>query len=70
MKLTKRECEILPLLCLPNKQISNNLHISVGTVSTHISNISYKFPDQKNRYSIVLEAIKRGIITIEEVVTE
>lgn len=70
MKLTKREREILQLLCLSNKEISNRLYISEGTVKTHIYNITIKFPEQENRCSIVLEAIKHGIITIDEVVTK
>ena len=69
MKLTKREREILPLLCLSNKQICNRLHITDGTVKTHIYNIISKFPEQANRSSIVLEAVKCGIIKIDEVVT-
>lgn len=70
MKLTKREREILPLMCLSNKQISEKLFISPRTASTHVVNIMYKFPEQENRYSVVLEAVKRGIITIEEVITK
>lgn len=70
MKLTKREREILQLLCLSNKEISNRLYISEGTVKTHIYNITIKFSEQENRCSIVLEAIKQGIITIDEVVTK
>lgn len=70
MKFTKRELEILPLLCMSNKEIGNRLYISEQTVKTHIYNIAFKFPEQENRCSILLEAIKQGIITIEEVVTK
>lgn len=69
MKLTKREREILPLLCLSYKKISDRLNISEGTVKTHITNIMFKFPEQENRYSVVLEALKIGLIKIEEVAT-
>ncbi len=70
MKLTKREREILPLLCLTTQKISNYLCLSEGTVKTHIQNIMFKFPEQENRYSVVLEAVKKGIITIDDVVTK
>lgn len=69
MKLTKREREILPLLCLSYKQMSNKLNISEGTVRTHISNIMFKFPDQENRFSVVLEALKIGLINLDEIIT-
>lgn len=69
MKLTKRELEILPLLCLSYKKISCRLNIAEGTVKTHITNIMYKFPEQENRCSVVLEAVKKGIISINEVIT-
>ena len=69
MKLTKREREIFPLLCLSYKQMSNKLNISEGTVRTHISNIMFKFPDQENRFSVVLEALKIGLINLDEIIT-
>lgn len=69
MKLTKREREILPLLCLPTQKISKILCISKGTVTTHIKNIMFKFPEQENRFLVVLESVKQGIITIDEVIT-
>lgn len=70
MELTKREREILPLLGLPYKEIQNRLNLSQGTVRNHIMNISYKFPDQPNKICILFEALKQGIITLDEIVTE
>ncbi len=70
MKLTNREREILPLLGLQSKDIANRLCIGTNTVKKHIQNLSYKFPDQPNKLCIVLKALKEGIITLDEIVTE
>lgn len=70
MKLTKKERELLPLLCLPYKDICKKLYISEGTLKSHITNLLFKFPEQKNKQSIVIEAVKQGIITLDEVVTK
>lgn len=70
MELTKREIEILPLLALPYKDIAERLGVSCATVRSHISNLSYKFPDQPNKLCIMLEVLKLGIITLDEIVTE
>lgn len=70
MELTKREREVLPLLGLPYKDICKRLNIHEGTLKCHYMNLSYKFPDQPNKLCIVLEALKRGIITLDEIVTE
>lgn len=41
VRLTPRELEVLTLLCqgLSNKLISRRLHISGGTVKTHVGNV-------------------------------
>ena len=70
MELTKRERELLPLLCLPHSKIRERLRISEGTLRAHITNLLFKFPEQKNKSSIVVEAIKRGIIKLEDVETK
>ena len=70
IELTKREREILPLLGLPYKDIQCRLNLSEGTVKNHITNISYKFPEQPNKICILLKALKEGIITLDEIVTE
>ena len=70
MKLTKREREILPMLALPYKEIGAKLGVACPTVRCHIASLSYKFPDQPNKLCIMLEALKQGIITLDEIVTE
>lgn len=68
--LTKRERDVLPLLALPYKEIAKRLGVTKPTVRCHIANLSYKFPEQPNKLCIVLEALKQGIITLDEIVTE
>lgn len=70
MELTKRERQILPMLALPYKEIGKRLGITRPTVRCHIANLSYKFPEQTNKLCIMLEALKQGIITLDEIVTE
>lgn len=67
-KLTKKELEIVKLLCLENKKIGERLGISRATVQTHIENIRYKV-ESISRAGILIELIKAGILKIEEVVT-
>jgi DNA-binding NarL/FixJ family response regulator len=69
-ELTKRERDVLPLLALPYKEIAKRLGITSPTVRCYIANLSYKFPEQPNKLCIVLEALKKGIITLDEIVTE
>ncbi len=44
INLTKREIEVLRLVKLgkTNAEISNELHISINTVKTHVSHILHK----------------------------
>ena len=70
MELTKRGRQILPMLALPYKEIARILVVTCPTVRCHIANLSYKFPEQPNKLCILLEALKRGIITLDEIVTE
>jgi DNA-binding NarL/FixJ family response regulator len=69
-ELTKRERDVLPLLALPYKEIAKRLGITSPTVRSYIASLSYKFPEQPNKLCIVLEALKQGIITLDEIVTE
>lgn len=64
--LTDREQEVLNLLArgMMNKEIAEALVISDRTVQTHLSNIFSKM-EVGSRTEAVLEAIRRGWLTIE-----
>ncbi len=70
MQLTKREKEVLKMLCLPNPEIAKRLFISLPTVKRHVHNISNKFPEISSRRTLLVEAVKRGIIKLEDVITK
>lgn len=61
--LTKREIEILQLICreLSNQQIAQELFLSVGTVDTHRKNIIQKL-GVNNTVGLVRYAFKQGLI--------
>ena len=56
MRLTKRELEVLSLLCkgLSNKLIARYLHISSGTVKVHIGNILRALGASSRLHAVVL----------------
>jgi DNA-binding NarL/FixJ family response regulator len=63
--LTNREMQVLGLLsrgCC-NKTIARDLDVAVGTVKTHVRAIMYKL-GSRSRTAVVLEANRRGLITI------
>lgn len=70
MKLTKREREILCLAHYPIEEIGNILNIKVTTVRAHIVNIMVKFTFCNNRHECQIQALKEGLITLEEIVME
>jgi DNA-binding NarL/FixJ family response regulator len=63
--LTKREKEVLELICLgfSNQEISEKLFISQRTVERHRSSLLFK-TDSKNSVSLVVYAIKSGLVKI------
>jgi len=66
--LTKREIEVLQLIArgLTNEQIGEKLFISEATVRTHVSHILGKL-DLANRTQAALWALRKGIVTLDEV---
>lgn len=63
LDFTKRELDVITLLAqgYTNKQIAENLFISIHTVKSHLETISYKF-GVSGRLLIALNAIRAGII--------
>ena len=70
MKLTKREQEVIKLLCLQNKVICERLSIKNSTLNQHIENLMCKFSPVATRSALPVEAAKRGLITLDEIETE
>ena len=67
MFLTNKELEVLRLLTLPNRVIARKLRISEGTVKSHIGALFGKFPNQKTRAGILIQAVKDGVLILEEI---
>jgi len=65
--LTPRELEVLRRLALgrTNKEIASELFISEETVKTHIGKVFAKL-DVENRAQAIVAALKRGLVTLEE----
>ena len=65
--LTAREREVLQLLAegLPNREIAEQLSISVKTVETHRSNMMNKL-DMKSKTELIKYALRKGWATLEE----
>ncbi len=65
IKLTKREKEILQLVCegLSNKEIADILYVSERTVVGHKSNLFAKL-DCKNTISLMFKAIKNKLVVV------
>jgi DNA-binding NarL/FixJ family response regulator len=63
--LTPREREVIELICqgLRNKEISNRLHISMATVSHHLTSVYSKL-EVSDRTSLVIYAVKRHLVNL------
>ena len=61
--LTSQEKKILTLLIAgkATKEVTEELHISMGTLRNHIAHINQKL-HTRNRTEAVMKALKRGII--------
>lgn len=62
--LTPREREVIDLICqgLRNKEISDRLHISLATVSHHLTSVYSKL-EVSDRTSLVIFAAKRRMVS-------
>lgn len=63
--LTPREEEVLALLVegLSNKEISNRLHLTEGTVRNHVSRVIAKL-QANDRTQAVIAALRRGLVDL------
>lgn len=64
-RLSKRELEVIQLVAegLSNKEIANQLFLSVHTVLTHRKNLMHKL-GAKNTAGLVVYAVKNGLHTV------
>lgn len=69
MKISKRERDVLCLMCLSNKQIAERLNISIVTVKSHIVNLLNKF-GTNNRSQVIIWALKQNVIDLQDIVIE
>src|SRR5215218_772368 len=65
-QLTPREREVLQSLAegLSDKEIAQRLHVGVGTVHSHITNILSKL-EVSSRLQALVFAVRHGLVTIE-----
>lgn len=68
-KLTERQKEVLKLACLTNREIAKRLFLASTTVDTHFNDMR-NILDVRSKSSLLIEAIRRGEININEVATE
>ncbi|HEY3683069.1 MAG TPA: response regulator transcription factor [Streptosporangiaceae bacterium] len=62
--LTEREREVLALIArgLSNTEIAQNLHITLGTVKTHVGRLLSKL-NARDRAQLVITAYESGVVT-------
>jgi DNA-binding NarL/FixJ family response regulator len=63
-KLTERELEVLTLIAkgLSNAEIAERLHVSHGTVKTHVSHMLAKF-EARDRAQLIIVAYETGLVS-------
>ena len=66
---SSKELEVLKYAALPIKEISLRLNLSEGAIKSRLTS-AVKKTNAQNRFMAQFEAIKRGLITIEEIITE
>jgi DNA-binding NarL/FixJ family response regulator len=65
-RLTPREREVLKALAegSSDKEIAQQLHVGVGTVHSHVTNILSKL-EVSSRLQALVFAVRHGLVTIE-----
>lgn len=67
--LTKKQLELIKLICLPYKEIGNKLGLSQRAISMRITRIIAKL-GVNNRATVVVKALRVGLITLDQLVYE
>ena len=67
-KLSERELNVLKLACYSKEEIAIKLCLSKTTIKSHINNIYCKLCVHNSAQALI-KALKTGIITIDEVIT-
>lgn len=67
--LTKREYDILPLLCLDTSDILDILCVENSTFKTHLHNIYSKFK-VTNRTAALMVALRNGLVDFDKILIE
>lgn len=67
--LTNRQIEVIKLLCFSNYEIARKLRITPNTVKNYVGDIFNKLGTD-NRQTAQIKAVKLGIISINEIITE
>ena len=65
-RLTSREREVLQALAegWSDKEIATRVHVGVGTVHSHVTNILSKL-EVSSRLQVLVFAVRHGVVTIE-----
>lgn len=66
-KLTDSDLELVKLLCLPNKIISQHLKMDRFAIGMQVKRIGNKLKVE-NRTTIVVRALELGLISIDQLV--
>lgn len=67
--LTNRQIDVLKLLCFSNLEIAQKLNITPNTVKNYVGDIFNRLGTD-NRQTAQIKAVKLGIISINEIITE
>lgn len=65
--ITDSDVELIKCLCLPNKTIASTLSIPSTAIGMKLARLAIKMKVE-NRTTIVIKALKLGIITIDQLV--
>ncbi len=67
MQISKREKEVLSLVCFSDKEIAQQLCLSTATINTYVISLFNKFV-VNNRRQLLIKALKQKIINLDDVI--